>query len=169
MRTTVPEATESVSPPGLQRLFRFGAWCFIVVGAAHLLVMAVTVLGPPDPAAQRALDAMAGVPTTLPGTRSDMAQLYYGFSVAMALLGLGFGLLNLVVLRLAPGILNRGMALLWVDAGVSALLLVVALLAFPAPPIVAATAALAAYGWALAITRRGRARSASALFEGRST
>jgi hypothetical protein len=127
MRTTFPEATESVSPPGLQRLFRLGAWCFIVVGATHLLVMAVTVLGPPEPAAQRALDAMAGVPTTLPGVRTDMAQLFYGFSVAMALL------------------------------------------AFPAPPIVAATAALAAYGWALAITRRGRARSASAQLEGRST
>jgi hypothetical protein len=169
MRTTVPEATESVSPPGLQRLSRFGAWCFIVVGATHLLIMAVTVLGPPDAAAQRALDAMAGVPTTLPGIRTDMAQLYYGFSVAMALLGLGFGLLNLVVLRLAPGILVRGTALLWVNAGVAALLLAVAVLAFPVPPIVATAAALAAYGWALALTRRGRARSASALLEGWST
>jgi dipeptide/tripeptide permease len=169
MRTTVPEATEPVSPPGLQRLFRFGAWCFIVVGATHLLLTGLDALGAPDPAAQRALDAMAGVPTTLPGIRSDMAQLYQGFAVAMALLGLGFGLLNLVVLRLAPGILGRGTALLWVDAGVSALLLAVAVFAFPTPPILATAAALAAYGWALAITRRGRARAASALFEGRST
>jgi dipeptide/tripeptide permease len=168
MRTTLPEATESVSPPGLQRLVRLGAWCFIVVGVTHLVLTGIAALDTPDPATQRALDAMRAVPTTMPGIRSDMAQLYYGFGVAMALLGIGFGLLNLVVLRLAPDILVRGTALLWLDAGVSALLLAVALLAFPAPPIVAATAALAAYGWALAITRRGRARS-SALFEGRST
>jgi hypothetical protein len=113
MRTGLPRVTESVSPPGLQRLFRFGAWCFIVVGATHLLVMAVTVFGPPDPAAQRALDAMGSVPTTLPGIRTDLAQLYYGFSVAMALLGIGFGVLSLVVLGLAPGILGHGTALLW--------------------------------------------------------
>jgi hypothetical protein len=100
---------------------------------------------------------MAAVPTTLPGIRSDMAQLYYGFSVAMALLGIGFGVLNFVVLRLAPGILSRGTALLWVDAGVSALLLAVAVLAFPTPPILATAAALGAYGWALAITRRSPA------------
>jgi dipeptide/tripeptide permease len=157
MRTTLPEATESVSPLGLQRLFRFGAWCFIVVGFTHLLITGVATLGAPDPATQRAVGAMRAVPTTLPGIRSDMAQLYQGFSAAMALLGIGFGLLNLVVLRLAPDILVRGTVLLWVDAGVSALLLAVAVLAFPAPPILATAAALAAYGWALAITRRGRA------------
>jgi hypothetical protein len=157
MRTTLPAATHAGSPLGLQRLFRFGAWCFIVVGGTHLVVTGVTVLGPPDPAAQRALDAMGDVPTTLAGVRTDMAQLFYGFSVAMALLGIGFGLLNLVVLRQAPGILVGGTALLWVDAGVAALLLAVAVLAFPAPPIVADAAALAAYGWALAMTRRGRA------------
>lgn len=166
MRTTLPEATESVSPPGLERLFRLGAWCFIAVGAAHLLLTGLDALGAPDPATHRALDAMAGVPTILPGIRSDMAQLYYGFSTAMALLGLGFGLLNLVVLRQAPDILVRGTTLLWMDAGVSALLLAVAALAFPTPPILATAAAVAAYGWALAITRRGRARS-SALREGR--
>jgi dipeptide/tripeptide permease len=154
MRTTLPEATESVSPLGLQRLFGFGAWCFIVVGVTHLLVTGVDALGAPDPATQRAVDAMRAVPTTLPGIRSDMAQLYQGFGVAMALLGIGFGLLNLVVLRLAPDILGRGTVLLWVDAGVSALLLAVGVLAFPAPPILATAAALAAYGWALAITRR---------------
>jgi lysylphosphatidylglycerol synthetase-like protein (DUF2156 family) len=168
MRTTSPEATESVSPPRLERLFRLGAWCFIVVGATHLILTGVDALGSPDPATHRALDAMRGVPTTLPGIRSDMAQLYYGFNVAMALLGIGFGLLNLVVLRLAPGILGRGTTLLWMDAAISALLLALAALAFPAPPILATAAALAAYGWALAMTRRGRARS-SALREGRST
>jgi hypothetical protein len=156
MRTTLPEATNPVGPLGLDRLFRFGAWCFIVVGGTHLLVTGVTPLGAPDPATQRALDAMGGVPTALPGIRSDMAQLYYGFGVAMALLGIGFGVLNLVVLRLAPAILVRGRTLLWVDAGVSALLLAVAVLAFPAPPILATAAALAAYGWALTMTRRGR-------------
>jgi dipeptide/tripeptide permease len=156
MRTTLPEATNPVGPLGLARLFRFGAWCFIVVGGTHLLVTGVAALGAPDPATQRALDAMGGVPTALPGIRSDMAQLYYGFGVAMALLGIGFGVLNLVVLRLAPAILVRGRTLLWVDAGVSALLLAVAVLAFPTPPILATAAALAAYGWALTMTRRGR-------------
>jgi hypothetical protein len=168
MRTTLPEAAHSVSPLGLRRLFHVGAWCFITVGATHLVLTAVDALGAPDPATQRALGAMRGVPTTLPGIRSDMAQLYYGFSTAMALLGIGFGLLNLVVLRQAPDILVRGTTLLWMDAAVSALLLAVAALAFPAPPILATAAALAAYGWALAITRRGRARL-SALREGRST
>jgi hypothetical protein len=169
MRTSSPEVTDPVSPPGLQRLFRFGAWCFIVLGVTHLVVAGVDALGSPDPATQRALDAMGGVPTTLPGVRTDLAQLYHGFSVAMALFGIGFGLLNLLVLWQAPLIVVHGTALLWVDAAVSALLLAVALLAFPAPPIVATTAALAAYGWALALTRRGRARPASALREGRST
>jgi hypothetical protein len=141
-------------PLGLARPFRLGAWCFIVVGGTHLVVMGVDALGSPDPAAQRALDAMGGVSTTLPGIRSDMARLNYGFGVAMALLGIGVGVLNLlVVVRLAPGILVRGTALLWVDTGISALLLTVSVLAFPAPPIVATTAALAAYGWALAIIR----------------
>lgn len=169
MRTTMPEATDPVSPLGLRRLFRFGAWCFIVVGVTHLILTGVAALGAPDPAAQRAFDAMRAVPTTLPGIRGDMARLYHGFSAAMALLGIGFGLLNLLVLRQAPQIVVRGTALLWVDAGVSALLLAVAVLAFPTPPIVATAAALAAYGWALALTRRGRARAASALLEGRST
>jgi hypothetical protein len=98
-----------------------------------------------------------------------MAQLYYGFGVAMALLAIGFGLLNLVVLRLAPGILGRSTALLWVNIAVSAPLLVVAVLAFPLPPILATAASLAAYVWALAMTRRRLARSPSAGFEGRST
>jgi hypothetical protein len=169
MRTVSAEATGSVGPPGRQRPFRFGAWCFIVVGVTHLVVTGVGTLGPPDPATEHAFDAMRSVPTTLPGTPSDMAQLYYGFSAATALVGIGFGLLSLVALRLAPDILVRGTPLLWVDAGVSALMLAVAVLAFPAPPILAFAAALAAYGWALAMTRRGRARSASALPEGRST
>jgi hypothetical protein len=51
MRTTLPEATESVSPLGLQRLFRFGAWCFIVVGVTHLVLTGLDALGSPDPAA----------------------------------------------------------------------------------------------------------------------
>src|SRR5215207_3916896 len=115
MRTTLPEATESISPPRVQRLVRLGAWCFIVVGVTHLVLTGIAALGTPDPATQRALDAMRAVPTTLPGIRSDMAQLYYGFGVAMALLAL------------------------------------------PAPPVLATAAALAAYGWALAITRRSPA------------
>lgn len=169
MRTSSSAAAESVSPLGIERMFRLGVWCTIAVGVSHLIVTALTALGSPDPGTERALDAMRGVSTTLPGIHSDMAQLYYGFGVAMALLAIGFGLLDLVVLRLAPGTLGRSTALLWVNIAVSAPLLVVAVLAFPLPPILATAGSLAAYVWALAMTRRRLARSPSAGFEGRST
>jgi hypothetical protein len=158
MAPTTHQGPESLSGHTLERrvhrAVKFGAWCFLVVGVLHLAVMAASAVQTPTAAEQSALDAMDAVPVTLLGITRDMATLYYGFSATMAVVAIGYGVINLLVARLAPEVLVRGTALLWTNLVVAAAALLVASLAFPAPPIVALAAAFAAYVYALVVAGR---------------
>ena len=138
----------------VHRAVTFGAWCFLLVGVLHLAVMAASAVRTTTAPTQRALDAMHAVPVTLLGINRDMAMLYYGFSATMAIVAIGYGVINLMVARLAPGVFVRGTALLWANLVVAAAALLVAALAFPAPAIVALAAAVGAYVYALAVAGR---------------
>jgi hypothetical protein len=137
-----------------RRLFEIGSWCFVVVGSAHLLIMALLTMRDPAADARRAHDAMRAATVSMFGLDRNVDQLYYGFSGAMALLAIGIGALSLTVARQVPQLLTRGRALVWIDLVLALVLLAVSILAFPPPPIVALTVAAAAFGLALATGRR---------------
>lgn len=79
-----------------------GAWCFILIGSGHLSIMIAFSMREPEAPARNAFDAMHAATASLLGISRDMYAMYYGFSVLMALLGIGYGVLNLAVARLAP-------------------------------------------------------------------
>jgi hypothetical protein len=137
----------------VRRLASIGAWCFVVIGVGHLLIMALSAVRGGTPAVQHARDAMRATPVSLLGLDRNMLQLYLGFSAATALLAIGTGVVNLAAVRLAPEVLVRGTALLWINLVLAVLVLAVSILAFPWPPIAALTVAVAAYGRALAVRR----------------
>jgi len=138
----------------IHRAVKFGAWCFLLVGVLHLAVMAASAMRTTSAPTQRALHAMHAVPVTLVGITRDMAMLYYGFSATMAVVAIGYGAINLIVARLAPEVFVRGTAMLWANLVVAAAALLIAALAFPAPPIVALAAAVGAYAYALVVAGR---------------
>jgi hypothetical protein len=158
MAPTTHQGSQSLSGQTLDRRVHravtFGAWCFLLVGVLHLAVMAVSAMGSTTAPTQRALDAMHAVPVTLLGISRDMATLYYGFSATMAVVAIGYGVINLMVARLAPEAFVRGPLLLWANLVVAAAALLVAILAFPIPPVVALTAAVGAYVYALVVAGR---------------
>jgi hypothetical protein len=136
-----------------RRLFEIGAWCFVVVGSAHLLIMALSTMRDPTADARRAHDAMRAATVSMFGLDRDVNQLYLGFSGAMGLLAIGIGVLSLAAARQVPQLLTRARALVWIDLILALVLLAVSILAFPPPPIVALTVAAAAFGLALATER----------------
>ncbi|MGC1213619.1 MAG: hypothetical protein WA890_20430 [Micromonospora sp.] len=111
-------------------------------------------LRPSPEAEQAALRAMRAAPVDLLGTGHDMAALHQGFSATMALLAIGYGLLNLAVRRVAPEAYRRDRSLTAINAAVSGLALAVALAAFPLPPVLVLGVAFAAQLRALALTPR---------------
>lgn len=133
------------------RLFSIGAWCFVVVGVAHLLVQVGALAGSRPATLRVALDEMAHASSSLLVLDRSLLQLFYGFSVTMGLLALGLGILDLVVARQAPHLVTRGRAVLATNLALSAPVLAVSVLAFPEPPIVALAIATAAFALALAI------------------
>jgi hypothetical protein len=141
----------------VRRLADIGAWCFVVIGVAHLFIMALSAVRGVTPAVQHTRDAMRATPVSLLGLDRHMLQLYLGFSAAMALLAIGTGVVNLAAVRLAPEVLVRGAALLWINLVLAVFVLAVSILAFPWPPIVALAVAVAAYGRALAVRRAEQA------------
>jgi hypothetical protein len=72
----------------------------------------------------------------------------------MALLSIAYGVVNLLVARVSPQALTGSTALLWTNELVASVALIVAVAAFPLPPIVVLTAAACAY--ARALVRAGR-------------
>jgi hypothetical protein len=143
-----------VNVPGenrrIRRLFGFGVWCFIVVGSAHLLIMALSTVRGASAERRHAQDAMRAVPITMLGLTRNLEQLFTGTGVTMGLLAVGIGVLSLVAVRQAPELLTGRRAVIWVDLVAALVLLPVSILAFPPPPIIALTAAAVAFGLALA-------------------
>ncbi len=133
------------------RLFRIGAWCFVVVGLAHLLVQLTALAGSRPATVQRVLDVMAHTSTSLLVLDRSLGQLFYGFSVTMALSVLGYGILNLVVASRAHHLVAEGRLVPAMNLALSALALVVSVLAFPEPPIAALAVATAAFAATLLV------------------
>ncbi|HEY5985363.1 MAG TPA: hypothetical protein VIV12_03115 [Streptosporangiaceae bacterium] len=156
MLLTAPSSVE-IGSRRIRRLFTFSSWCFVAIGTSHFAVMASSLAGTREPAVRKAFDAMHAAPVTLFGITRDMGTLYNGFSATMALLAIGFGLVNLIVVRVAPEALTRGTSLLWTVTAVTTAALAIAIMAFPAPPIGALAAALTGCLLALGTSRRIRA------------
>jgi hypothetical protein len=140
----------------LHRAVGFGAWCLVTVGVAHLAVALLARLWPVPPAERAALDAMRAAPVRLLGTGHDLAALHQGFSLTMALLAIGYGLLILAVRRAAPGA-YRDATLTWINATVAGVAFVIAVGAFPLPPVLVLGAAFAAQLRALTLLRTASA------------
>jgi len=138
----------------VQRPVVVGAWCFIIIGVGHLAITGMSSLRPASRPVQSALDAMHAAPVTLLGMTRDLATVHQGFSTLMALLGIGYGVFNLAVHRLAPEAFDRGTGLLWINFAVAAAGLIVAVIAFPPPPILALAVAVAAFARGLLVARR---------------
>jgi hypothetical protein len=106
-----------MSVPGkdrrIRRLFGFGVWCFIVVGSAHLLIMAPSAARGASAERQHAQDAMRAVPITMLGLTRNLDQLFTGANAAMGLLAVGIGVLSLVGVRQAPELLTGRRAVIW--------------------------------------------------------
>jgi hypothetical protein len=128
----------------------FGVGCVVLVGSAHLLIMALSAVSGVSEERRQARQAMRAAPVTMFGLSRDMYELFTGANAAMGLLAIGIGVLSLVAVRQAPHLLTGSRAVIWVNLGTTSVLLVVSILAFPPPPIVALAAATVAFGLALA-------------------
>jgi hypothetical protein len=129
-------------------------WALVVLGAGHLLTVAATLAGEPDPATRRALDGLAAVRVGMPGPQPTLAELFDGYSVLMGLMVAAAGALLLALTRhttQAPGLLRAGLALTGVTAAAG---LVVSWLLMPLPPLIGLGVTLAACVGGL--VRRGR-------------
>jgi hypothetical protein len=112
-----------------RRLFAAGAWVMIALGLVHLLWhYSLVNLEPADETHRRLLELMNGYQYDFGHNfhRSTM-EFLIGLSLAFAVLSLAFGLVDLLVMRHSTGwtpLLHRVTGL---NAGVSALLTVLAL------------------------------------------
>jgi len=116
--------TETTSRHGgrVRACFLAGSWCLVALGGGHLAFMATALVRGPAGDERLTLQAMAGTASgSLLGMPRNLLALFYGFSVAMALLALAVGAVNLVAERLAPEVLTRGTGLLRLDLAVSVL------------------------------------------------
>ncbi|MCI4065176.1 hypothetical protein MRQ36_22450 [Micromonospora sp. R77] len=146
------------TPPLDRRLSRAvgcSSWCLVTVGAAHLGVTLLARLTPPSPAERAALDAMRATPVRLLGTGHDLAALHQGFSLTMALLAVGYGLLTLAVRGAAPQA-YRDPRVTRLNAAVTGAASLIAVRAFPLPPVLLLGAAFAAQVRALVLVEGGR-------------
>jgi hypothetical protein len=142
-------ASAPAAAPTPARWPRLGAWCFVVVGAVHLLVLTLKLSTPLPPAELAVLARMGQVEIDGLGVQRSLAQLYYGFSATMGLLALGLGVVLLLVARRAPALLASGSALGRLSFALAAAAFAIALVAFPTPPVVLLGVATVAFGGAL--------------------
>src|SRR3954452_12779644 len=78
---------------------RVSGWSFVTVGAGHLATMAAQLPAPRDPLRDRAFDALALVPGSMPGPSRTLADLVPGFSAAMAVTAISTGAMVLAAAR----------------------------------------------------------------------
>jgi hypothetical protein len=152
--------TEKAPHPGEGRVraaFRAGSWCLVALGGGHLAFMTTVLVRGPGGDERLTLQAMGNTASSsLLGIPRNLLALFYGFSVAMALLAMAVGAVNLVAERLAPEVLTRGTGLLRLDLAVSLFALAVSVLAFPAPAVAILTLACISYAGALVNAIRNR-------------
>lgn len=75
-------------------LGKLGAWIFMVVGLGHLYFQLFETAADSSAATQ-----LRQIQVQLPGIQRSMLQLHSGFSLTMGYLLIGYGVLNLLILR----------------------------------------------------------------------
>ncbi|WP_110518998.1 LIC_13387 family protein [Herpetosiphon llansteffanensis] len=75
-------------------LGKLGAWIFMIVGLGHLYFQLFKTAADSSAASQ-----LQQIEVQLPGAQRSMLQLNSGFSLAMGYLLIGYGVLNLLILR----------------------------------------------------------------------
>ncbi|PSL57208.1 hypothetical protein B0I31_102186 [Saccharothrix carnea] len=135
------------------RVFRIGAWAWVVTGVGHLAIAAALALRPREPAAARALAAMREYGMEIAGVRRSLLDLDRGMSLVMAAALIFGGLVCLLVARSAPDLVTRSRSLSGLCLAASLVVLGLSLWLLPAPPVALFTVAGVAFGWALATAR----------------
>lgn len=112
-----------------RRLFAAGAWVLVALGLVHLLWhYALVTLEPADETHRRLLELMNGYQYDFGHNfHRSTAEFLFGLSLAFSILSLGFGLVDLLVVRHSTGwapLLHRVAGL---NAGVFGILTVLAL------------------------------------------
>ncbi|WP_437672551.1 LIC_13387 family protein [Sorangium sp. So ce131] len=130
-----------------QVLFQVGAWAWVVTGLGHLALNALLLRRPATPAKTALLGAMRAHRMSMMGLSRDLLGLFRGFSVAM---GLVLALHGAVCVLAAPALAALP-AVVALNAAVSLALLVLAVRAFPPPPIVTMLVATTCFGAALVV------------------
>ncbi len=75
-------------------LGKCGAWIFMIVGLGHLYFQLFETSANPTAAA-----SLEQIQVQLPATQRTMLELNTGFSLAMGYLLIGYGMLNLLIMR----------------------------------------------------------------------
>ena len=148
---TARSATRRSTSP--RRAALVAGWALITLALVHLATVVFDAASPTEDT-RRALDAMGQVRVTLPGLQPTMTQLFYGFSLTMALGLVTVGTLVVLVARRsaqAPELLVAVLVATVVFAGIG---LVLSWLLMPLPPLVGMAVALAAGLYGLVAVRR---------------
>lgn len=147
-------STRPTSPRPLRlRAVALAAWSLVVTGCGHTVLVVVSMLSGASDDEQRVRDVMAGTVMAMGGLERDFWQLFQGFSLLMALLLVGLGALNLLLVRRHPGVLLADRAVLWVDLAVLVPAWGLSVLLLPPPPILLLGVAVAALAVALPARR----------------
>lgn len=112
---------------------RILGWSMVVLGVGHLSTVAVEVGAGLDPASERALASLSEVAVAMPGPQRGLDQLYWGSSLMMAVMVIGFGLVVLWAAKKAPDSLR---SLLWLGGTVALAALIVSAVLLPIVPII---------------------------------
>ncbi len=112
------------------------AWALLVTGVGHTVLVVVSAVSETPRDQLDVRQAMVETTTRVAGLDRSLWQLFSGFSLVMALLLVGFGALNLLLVRRHPGVLLESRAVLWLDLAVVLTALGIAVRLLPAPPIV---------------------------------
>ncbi|MFH9292320.1 hypothetical protein [Streptomyces sp. NPDC017520] len=147
MSREIPTRTSAGADP--VRLFRAGAYGFVLLGVGHLALSAAEASATMTPERRAADTALRESSFALLGLDRTALDVTHGMSIAMALFAVACGLLMLAAVRHAPALVQRrtvfgGIALL-----VSLTVLATSLLLLPVPPIVILTVTSCAFALSL--------------------
>jgi len=97
----------TLPPAAARRAGLVSGWTLIVLGIVHLATVAFDAAQPSE-ATRVAFEAMRQSRVLLPGPQPTMVQLFYGFSLTMALGLMAFGTLVVLVARRRAGTTTVG-------------------------------------------------------------
>lgn len=129
---------------------RILGWSVLLLGAGHLITVALELLRVPDQPTQRAFEALSLAKVSMPGPQRNLEQLFWGYSLLMGLMVIAFGA---TVIWAAGQIRESLRPLLWLGGAFSLLGLIISAMLMPIPPIVGLSVAL--LGAVVGLTDRG--------------